>query len=123
MAKTAWSCPICAKPATGATQAQPGSDDPAVLDRVLDMLHQWAEDVEGRRLEPAAIMAAVPHLCAGCHGLLSGIGSTPSREEMLQHLRHQIRLVDARLEAEELDLEPSAEHVPRLRGPGDGAAA
>jgi hypothetical protein len=73
------------------------------------------------RLDPARALDEIRYLCGSCRGLLSGITGTPSRQELIQHLRLQIRLVEARLEAEEQDLDPAAQHSVRLPGPGDRA--
>jgi hypothetical protein len=76
---------------------------------------------EEGRLEPAWVLDEIRHLCGSCRGLLNGITGTPSRQELIQHLRLQIRLIEARLEAEEQDLAPTAQHSVRLPGPGDRA--
>lgn len=114
-------CTLCGRVTSGAPQNQPISDDPAVLDRLLVALRERTRDLEEERLDPAWAVDEIRHLCAGCRGLLSGITGTPSRQELIQHLRLQIRLVEARLEAEEHDLDPAAQHSVRLPGPGDRA--
>jgi len=122
MADEQRSCPLCGRTSIGALVIQPVSDDPAVLDRLLRGLRKLARDVEKRRVAPAWVHHEGRWLCASCRGLLSGIIGIPRRQELIQHLRLQIRRIEARLEAEEEDREPSAEHALRLPGPGDHAA-
>lgn len=113
-------CPVCGT-TTGALHNQPVSDDPAVLDRVLDATRRRLEDVRAGRTQPEQVQDEVRRFCSGCRGLLAGITGRPSREELIQHLALTVRRVEARLEAMEQDQPPSAEHSPRLRGPGDRA--
>jgi len=115
------SCPLCHTSA-GATATQLVTDDPTVLDRLLGALRERRDGVAAGRLEPRHVQEEVPQLCPGCAGLLGGITGTASREELVQHLELEIRRGEARLDALEQDMPPTAEYRPRLPGPGDRAA-
>lgn len=114
-------CPMCAGTTSG-VQNQPLTDDPAVLDRLLDTLDRKLDDLRGDRIGPEDLRDEVPKLCAGCRGLLSGITDSASREELIQHLTLHRRQIEARVEAMEQNLPPTAEGRPRRRGPSNRAA-
>jgi hypothetical protein len=114
-------CPICGN-TMNALQNQPLTDDPEVLGRRFDALSRRLGDVQEGRARPEEVQNEVPKLCAGCRGLLGGITGRASREELIQHLGLHRRQIEARLEAMEQNLPPTAEGRPQRRGPGDRAA-
>lgn len=114
-------CPTCGT-TMNALQNQPVTDDPAILAHLLDALEQRLDDVREGRTRPEDVQDEVPKLCAGCRGLLGGITGRASRDELIQHLALHRRQIEARLEALEQDLPPTAEERPRRSGPGDRAA-
>jgi hypothetical protein len=114
-------CPMCQR-TIGAIPHQPVTDQPAVLEAVLEALHARRAEVEAGRRTPEEIQAALPEACPMCRGLRSGITGSARRQELLQHLDLEIRRVEARIEAMAQNRAPSAEHRPRRRGPGDRAA-
>jgi hypothetical protein len=93
-----------------------------VLGRLLDALSQRLGDVQEGRARPEEVQDEVPKLCAGCRRLLGGITGRASREALIQHLALHRRQIEARLEAMEQDLPPTAEGRPQRLGPGDRAA-
>jgi hypothetical protein len=114
-------CPLCGI-TRNALQNQPMTDDPTVLERVLDGLQTRLEDLKEGRTSPEHAREELTHLCSGCGGLLAGLTREAAREELIQHLALAVRRVDARLQAMAEDLPPTAEHSNPLRGPGDRVA-
>lgn len=108
--------------ASDAVLNQPLTDDPAVLERLLDTLGRRMDDLRNHRVTPEQVQDETPRLCSGCQGLLSGITGRASREELIQHLALHRRQIEARVEAMEQNLPPTAEGRPRRRGPEDRAA-
>jgi len=114
-------CPVCGA-TRSALQNQPMTDDPTVLEYVLEGLQVRLDDLKVGRTSPERAREELAHLCSGCRGLLAGITGDADRGELIQHLALAIRRVDARLQAMAEDLPPTAEHSYPLRGPGDRVA-
>ena len=112
-------CPMCG---SGAVQNQPITDDPAILDRLLEELEGRVKKLREGRTSPEEVQREVPNLCGGCRGLLGGITGRASQEELIQRLMLHRRQIEARLEAMEQGLPPTAESQPRHTGPDDRAA-
>jgi hypothetical protein len=114
-------CPTCGTP-KHARQNQPMTDDPEVLDGVLEALQGRLDDLKARRVNPKLVHRDLADLCSGCHDVLRGVSARADREELIQHFALAIRRIDARLQAMEQDHSPSAEQSARLSGPGDDIA-
>lgn len=114
-------CPMCDR-TTDAVQNQPLTDDPVVLERLLDVLARRLDDLREERVSPEEVQDEAPRLCSGCRRLLGGITGRASREELIQHLTRHRRQIEARVDAMEQNLPPTAEGPPRRRGPEDRAA-
>ena len=114
-------CPVC-NTTTSALPNQPMTDDPAVLEAVLEQLERRLDDLKAERTSPAQAREEIQRFCSGCRGVLAGLTDGADREELIQHLALAIRRIDTRLEAMAEDRPPTAEHSARLKGPGDRAA-
>lgn len=107
-------CPLC-RTSAGAIRNQPVSDDPAVLETILEALRGWLDRLRRGEVSPPRVPAEVPNLCAACRGMLGGIVGDASHAELVQHLTLSVRKLEAQLDAIGQDQTPTGEPPSRRR--------